>query len=162
MKIVGMTILAIFAGLVVIACGDDDDAQNSFADDFTAVVRQELASGGSEAAPEQLLELTRVIIPVGAQVTPHFHPGTQLAFITEGTLTYTVIDGEAGVTRAADSSSAKVEIFRTGDTLELQPGDSIREPNGMVHMASNDGDEPVVIYLSSLFPEGQPASSPAP
>jgi hypothetical protein len=35
------------------------------------------------------------------------------------------------------------------------------EPARMAHRAENETDDPVVIHTSSLFPEGQPASSPA-
>lgn len=161
MRRLGIGIFVLVATLAIVACGGGDDGQASFADDFTDVVGQELQTGASEGAPGQILRLVRVIIPAGEEVAPHTHPGAQLAFISQGTLTYTVIDGEVVVTRAADSGSSTQETFQSGDSLDLHPGDSIREPMGMVHMAKNEGDGPVVIYLSSLFPEGEPVSSPA-
>jgi quercetin dioxygenase-like cupin family protein len=100
-----------------------------------------------------------VIIPANESIAPHNHPGPQLAIIESGTLTYTVIDGEATVTRAAGSDSAEVVTYTSGDKFELHTGDSIMEPTKMVHEASNETDEPVVIYLSSLFPEGEPPAT---
>ncbi len=160
MKRMAISVLVLIVFGAVFACGGDGDEQSPFAG-LTEVAGQELKSGTSSAAPGQILRLVRVIIPTGEEIAPHSHPGTQLAFISEGTLTYTVIDGEVDVTRAADSGDALVETFQTGDTLKLAAGDSIREPKGMIHMARNDGAQPVVIYLSSLFPEGEPVSNPA-
>ncbi len=155
---ISVVVLMVFSA--VVACGGDGAGRSPFAG-FTEVAGQELKSGTSSTAPGQILRLVRVIIPAGDEVAPHSHPGTQLAFISEGILTYTVIDGEVDVSRAADSGNAMVETFQTGDTLKLEVGDSIREPKGMIHMARNDGGQPVVIYLLSLFPEGEPVSNPA-
>jgi quercetin dioxygenase-like cupin family protein len=146
--------------LLLGGCGDDDDdAPPSVADGVTEVVRQLLAEASPETTTGQLLELTRVIIPANESIAPHNHPGPQLAIIESGTLTYTVIDGEATVTRAAGSDSAEVVTYTSGDKFELHTGDSIMEPTKMVHEASNETDEPVVIYLSSLFPEGEPPAT---
>ena len=148
------------ASLLLVACGDDDDdAPPSVADGVTAVVRQVLAEAGTETAPGQLLDLARVIVPANESIAPHNHPGPQLAIIESGTLTYTVIDGEATVTRAAGTDSAEAVTYRSGDEFELREGDSIMEPAKMVHEAANETDEPVIIYLSSLFPEGEPPST---
>ncbi len=153
--------LLLIASLVLVACGgDDDDAPPSVADGVTQVVRQVLADADPDTAQGQVLELTRVIIPAGEGIAPHNHPGPQLAIIVSGTLTYTVIDGEATVTRAAGEDASKVETHKSGDTFELKPGDSIMEPTKMVHKAANDTDQPIVIYLSSLFPQGEPSASP--
>jgi quercetin dioxygenase-like cupin family protein len=61
-------------------------------------------------------------------------------------------------TRDGNSSAA---TYSSGQTLELGVGDTVSETTGMVHSARNAGSGPVVIYLSSLFPTGAPASSPA-
>jgi quercetin dioxygenase-like cupin family protein len=147
--------------LVFAACGGDDDAPApSVADGVTEVVRQLLAETRPETAQGQLLELTRVIVPANESLAPHTHPGPQLAVIVSGTLTYTVIDGEATVTRAAASEDEEAATYASGETFELHPGDSISEPALMVHRAANETDEPVVLYLSSLFPVGAEPATP--
>ena len=143
------------AGVMLAACGDDgDDPPPSVADGVTEVVRQLIAEASPETAPGHVLELTRVIVPAGESLAPHTHPGPQLAIIVAGTLTYTVIDGEATVTRAAATDSEADETYASGDTFELRAGDALTEPPLMLHQAANEGNEPVVIYLSSLVPEG--------
>jgi len=82
--------------------------------------------------------------------------------ISEGVLTYSVISSQVVVTRAAGTSTAKNETVAAGSTTELRAGDVVSETAGMQHTARNAGTTPVVIYLSSLFPQGAPASSPAP
>jgi quercetin dioxygenase-like cupin family protein len=118
-----------------------------------------LADASPDTAPGQTLELTRVIIPANEGIAPHNHPGPQLAIIESGTLTYTVIDGDATVTRWAGTGRSAVVTFTSGETFELNAGDSIMEPAKMVHKAANETDEPVIIYLSSLFPEGEPPAT---
>jgi len=156
-KTLRLVVLVSFVSLLLGACGDDGDgSQASVAGGVTEVVRQLLAEASPETAEGQLLELTRVIIPANESIAPHTHPGPQLAIIVSGTLTYTVIDGEAMVTRAAAQEGQESLTYTSGETFELHPGDSITEPTGMVHEAANRTDEAVIIYLSSLFPEGDP------
>ncbi len=151
--------LLLTASLVFAGCSDDDDPPPSVADGVTEVERQVINEASPEMADGQLLELTRVIIPEGEGLAAHTHPGPQLAVIVAGTLTYTIIGGEAQVTRAAATESAEVVSYKSGDSFELRTGDAISETALMVHRAANEGDEPVVIYLSSLFPEGaEPAT----
>lgn len=153
-------VLSLFATLWLAACGDDDAAPSA-GDGVTAVTRQLFATAPSERAPGQELVLSRVIVPAGAELAPHTHPGTQMAYIAEGTLTYTVYSDQAVVTRGAATASARAETIAAGTTTKLATGDSIVEPAGMKHSAKNEGSSPVVIYLSSLFEAGAPASSPA-
>jgi quercetin dioxygenase-like cupin family protein len=129
------------------------------ADGVNEVVRQLLAETTPDTAEGQVLELTRVVIPANQGIEPHTHPGAQLAVIVSGTLTYTVIDGQVTVTRAAGSNEEETETYSSGQQFELRPGDSISEPRDMVHEAANETDEAVVLYLSSLFPEGAPPAS---
>ena len=146
--------------MLLVACGGDDDAAPpSVADGVTQVVRQILADANPDTAQGQVLQLTRVIIPAGEGIAPHTHPGPQLAIIVSGTLTYTVIDGQATVTRAAATDKQEVVTYKSGDTFELHEGDSIMEPTKMVHKAENGTDQPIVIYLSSLFPQGEPPAT---
>ena len=160
----------LIAGLVLVGCSDDDKndsagasvAPTSFATGITETQRQVLGESKSDRAPGQVVVLSRVVIPVGQELPPHTHPGPQLAVIEQGTLTYTIYKGSVQVTHAAGMPDAKVETVNAGQTIDLKAGDSIIEQPGMEHRAQNKGDVPIIIYLSSLFPEGAPASSPAP
>ena len=159
-KLLPAWFVTLMVAIVVVSCGGDgDDSTPQVTDGVTEVVRQLLAEASPDTAQGQLLELTRVIIPPNGSIAPHTHPGPQLAIIVLGTITYTVIDGEATVTRAAASDDQEIVTYTSGDTLELRAGDSIFEPTGMVHRASNETKEPVVIYLSSLFPAGAPPAT---
>jgi quercetin dioxygenase-like cupin family protein len=154
--------ILLIVSLVLVACGGDDDntaTTPSVADGVTQVVRQILADANPDTAQGQVLQLTRVIIPAGEGIAPHDHPGPQLAIIVSGTLTYTVIDGEAHVTRAAATDNEEAVTYKSGDTFELKPGDSIMEPTKMVHKAANETEAPVIIYLSSLFPQDAPPAT---
>jgi quercetin dioxygenase-like cupin family protein len=152
----------VLLGALLVACGGSDSSSpTSPGEGVKAVERQQLQSAVSDKALGQTLELTRVIIPAGMDIAAHTHPGTQLAVVTEGTLTYTVIKGEVQVTHGAGKSDAKVETVKSGQSVQVQTGDSLVETVGMVHTAKNNGKGPVVIYLSALFPNGAAASSPA-
>src|SRR5262245_24642473 len=90
------------------ACGNDGTATSGAAPAPTApgttavaVLKQTLASEvDPPGAPGRTLTLMRYTIAPGAQLSPHIHPGVQLASIESGELTYTVISGTATVTRA--------------------------------------------------------------
>jgi quercetin dioxygenase-like cupin family protein len=161
-KLLPAWLAALLAAAFVVSCSDDNDAPPTplGAEGVTQVARHLLAEVSPDTAAGQLLQLTRAVIPAGQSIAPHTHPGPQLAVIVNGTLTYTVIDGEVTVVRAAETGSEKVETYSSGSTIELAPGDVIQESLGMVHEAINETDEIVIIYLSSLFPEGVPAASP--
>jgi quercetin dioxygenase-like cupin family protein len=151
----------LICGLLIAGCGGDDkDSPPSVSAGITEVTRQVLAQSTATTAPGQLVELTRVIIPAKQSLAAHTHPGPQLAIIEEGTLTYTILKGSVQVTRGAGTAEAKVETASAGQTIELKPGDSLIETPGMEHEAKNTTDKPIVIYLSSLFPQGAPPSSP--
>ena len=155
-------LLPLLSSLALAACGSGDATPPpSPAEGVTQVQRQLLQSTTTDRAPGQTLELSRVIIPAGQEIAAHTHPGAQLAVIAEGTLTYTVLTGQVQVTRDAGSANAKAETVTAGRSVELRTGDTVVETVNMVHTAKNTTGGPVVIYLSSLFPEGAPASSPA-
>jgi quercetin dioxygenase-like cupin family protein len=149
----------LIAGVVIAGCGGNDGG-SSVTKGVNEVTRQLLASTTASAAPGQSLELTRVIVPPHESLAPHTHPGPQMAVIERGTLTYTVLKGEVEVTRAAGTTSARTETASSGQTIDLKAGDSLIEPAGMEHEAMNTTGKPIVIYLSSLFPQGAPPSSP--
>jgi len=117
-----------------------------------AVVREVLAKGYPPADRKQVLELTRFTISPKAKLPVHSHPGMQIERVMAGTLTYTVVSGEARVTRADGSEL----LLEAGKTTELKPGDALVEASGMVHFGENRGDEPVVLLSSSLFDSDKP------
>jgi len=120
------------------------------------------ATPAAVADPE--LALGRVVVDPGATIPPHEHPGTQLATIASGDLTYTVLTGEVVVV-AADGWRRSVPA---GETVVLRPGDAVIEQPGALHTARNEGGAPVVIILATLFPAGAPraiyqsSATPAP
>lgn len=140
------------------ACSDDTDNASAGADSGEAT-NVLLASSQPDTADGQDLGLSRVVIPAGVELASHTHPGVQMAYIAEGTLTYTVYTGEVVITRKAGTGDAAEETITAGTTTEIHAGDSLVELPGMVHGSSNQGDEDVVIYLSTLFETGAPASS---
>ena len=109
------------------------------------------------------LALSRVTIPPHVRLALHRHPGTQVAFVRRGTLTYTVRDGVVGVRRgAADQSPRLVRSVGPGQTGVVRAGEWVVERPRDVHFGANRGDRPVVILLATLFRTGSPASIPVP
>jgi len=102
-------------------------------------------------APGRTLTLMRYVIAPGAKLSPHVHPGIQLAYIESGTLTYTIVSGTANVRRGgADPTPV------TGPTtITLDAGDAVNETGDMVHFGANDGSVPLVILASLLTEDGK-------
>jgi quercetin dioxygenase-like cupin family protein len=112
-------------------------------------------------APGRTLGLSRVTIAAGARIALHHHPGTQLAYIQRGVLTYTVRDGSVDVMRgAADQSPKVVRTIGAGQTGRIRRGQWIVEQPTTIHQARNAGRRPVVILLATLFTNGSPPSIP--
>lgn len=130
------------------------------ADSTATAKREALARQVSpKGASGRTLGLTRVTIPVGAVLAKHHHLGTQVAYIDQGTLTYTVYTGHVDVMKgAADEKPTLVRRISAGQTGEIKAGTWIVEQPTMHHMAQNKGSKPIVIYLSTLFPNGAPPS----
>jgi quercetin dioxygenase-like cupin family protein len=126
-------------------------------------VREDLAAAKNPVgAKGRTLGLARVTIPAGAALASHTHPGTEVAHIDAGTLTYTVErNGTVSVYRGDVSAAKLVRRIKPGQTAQLRKGDWIVEPPNMVHHAANRTAKKIVILLSTLFPNGAPASSPA-
>ena len=147
---------------LVTACGDDSasgpastaaPATSASPTTTVAVQRDILATDvDPPGAPGRTLTLARYTIAPGAQLSPHVHPGVQVAFIRSGSLTYTVISGTASVRRAGASDPEPV----TGPaTTTLGPGDSVTETGDMVHFGANNTDEPLVIEATLLTEDGR-------
>lgn len=117
------------------------------------VERRVLSSSHPLAAPGETLELVQYIIPSGARLPVHRHPGVQMATVESGSLTYHVVDhGEVIVTRADGTE----ESIGAGVVTNFGVGDSWVEPVGMVHYAENLSDEPVILMSTSLLDDHEP------
>lgn len=116
------------------------------------VTREVLASGFPQEAPGRVLELVKYTIPPNSKLPVHIHPGMQIEQVESGTLTYTVVQGSAKITRA----NGKEETLEAGQTTRLHPGDSLVEVGGMVHYGENETHLPVILLSASLFEEGKP------
>lgn len=109
------------------------------------------------------LALSRVTIPPHTQLALHRHPGTQIAYIQTGTLTYTVKRGSVPVYRgAADQHARLVRRVAGGQTGSVHAGEWVIERPGSVHFGANNGDHSLVILLATLFTNGSPPSIPVP
>jgi quercetin dioxygenase-like cupin family protein len=107
------------------------------------------------------LALSRVTIPAHTRLGLHRHPGTQIAYVQKGTLTYTVRAGVVSVYRgAADQNPEVVRRVAAGQTGKVHAGEWVIEPPSAVHFGANDGDTPVRILLATLFKTGRPPSIP--
>lgn len=107
------------------------------------------------AVEDPELSLGRVTIMPGAVIPAHHHPGTQIGVVVQGTLTYTVFTSDVELHRADGRS----ESIRAGETVLVHVGDALVESPSAVHQGRNEGDLPVVIYLSTLYPAGAPMST---
>jgi quercetin dioxygenase-like cupin family protein len=109
------------------------------------------------------LGLARVTIPPHTRLGLHRHPGTQIAYIQTGTLTYTVRSGTVNVYRgAADQHPRVVRRVAAGQTGTVHAGEWVIERPSAVHFGANRGDRSVVILLATLFRTGSPPSIPVP
>jgi quercetin dioxygenase-like cupin family protein len=102
-----------------------------------------------------------VKITPAARIALHHHPGTQLAYIERGVLTYSVHTGSVAVMRgAADQTPKLVRRIDDGETAKIRAGEWIVEQPSTIHRARNAGSAPVVILLATLFTNGSPPSLP--
>ena len=152
--------IAFTAGGGLVACSGSDESNVDEAPvaSATSLARSVEAVGAEGRA----LGLTRVEIPAGAEIPPHFHEGTQLAYIEAGTLTYTVETGKVTVMTGPSDDAKVVRDITAGQTAEIEAGQWIAEQPDEQHQARNDGDEGVLIYLSNLIKEDAEASTPVP
>jgi quercetin dioxygenase-like cupin family protein len=78
--------------------------------------------------------------PPGAEAGRHTHPGTELGYLIEGTLTLEV---------------------EGGSPATLHAGDSWTVAAGKVHSAKNMGDSPAKTIVVYVVEKGKPLASPA-
>ena len=139
-------------GIAVSAVAADDPAP-------VVVTRQPLAQvDAPPGAPHRTLGLSKVVVMPGAELASHHHPGQQLGYIAEGTLTYTVETGSAKLMKGSGEDPTLIKKVRPGDTVKVRSGQWLIEEQGEEHHASNASTIPVVIYLSTLFKTGAPSA----
>ncbi|MFN8620391.1 MAG: cupin domain-containing protein [Chloroflexota bacterium] len=124
--------------------------------DPVGIQRASLGDVLPDSAPGLRLGLWEVVIPAHSVAPPHVHLGYQIVNVTEGTLTYHIISGEAEVHRADGTTEQKT----TGDQFELGTGDWLVEAPGMEHEAWNAGDTEVRNLSATLMPDGVGISIP--
>jgi quercetin dioxygenase-like cupin family protein len=120
-----------------------------------AIASEVLGRARPIAVDNPELALGRVTIMPGAAIPSHHHPGTQIGVVVQGTLTYSVFTGEVAWHRASAPSAAP-RMIQPGETVRVEVGDALVESPGSIHQGRNDGTVPLIIYLSTLFPEGEP------
>jgi hypothetical protein len=127
----------------------------------TSVSREALAaSTHPRGAPGRTLGLSRVTVMPGTTLALHHHPGTQIAYIANGTLTYSVEQGSARLMKGSADDPTLVRVIEAGETARIHTGQWLIEQPTDHHHAVNRGTVPVVIYLSTLFRDGAPPSIP--
>jgi quercetin dioxygenase-like cupin family protein len=143
------------AGIAVSSASADDRAAPA----PVVVTRQSLSEvAAPPGAPKRTLGLSKVTVMPGAKLASHHHPGAQLGYIAEGTLTYTVESGTATVMKGSGDDPTVVKKLKAGQTFKVRAGMWLSEEQGEVHHARNAGTVPIVIYLSTLFKTGKPAA----
>ena len=120
------------------------------------------ASATPPNAPTQQMTLYHVDVPPGAVIAPHQHPGQQVSHVTAGTLTYTVIAGTVTVVDPpVDGKPGASREVAAPATISVTSGQSLTEPAGEIHQATNTGTAVVSIDIAILVPLGSPLSVPA-
>ncbi len=143
-----------FSLTMLILAGAGATAQESISTStYTqAVTRDVLASGYPTSDQGQILELVRFTIAPKAKLPLHIHPGMQVVQVEAGTLTYTVVEGQAQVTKA----DGTIITLQAGKNLQLTVGDALVEAAGMVHFGENQTDRPLKLLSASLMATDQP------
>ncbi|MBA3416237.1 MAG: hypothetical protein H0U10_13530 [Chloroflexia bacterium] len=124
-----------------------------------AVTSQVFAEASPVVVTDPELAIAVVRVEPGAAIAPHVHPGTQIGAIAAGELTYSVLTGQVMIRRGGEAAASPATPVRAGETVVLVAGDAVIENPGAAHQARNDGDETVVIWLSTMFPAGAPRSA---
>jgi hypothetical protein len=153
-QIAALTSLACIVAVVAYGAGTSSATTGSAKPQ--PVVRTIYGTAEPVNAPGQSLTLQQVVIAPGAKLPTHFHEGTQLSTIRSGVLTYHAVSGPVSVTRRGAQSPTPVGP----GVVKLRPGDTIVEPESLVHFGANRGKKPVVIELAALLRVGAPLSTP--
>jgi len=136
-------------------------AATTFGASPAPAVRDPLAAYDNPVgAKGKTLGLMKVTIPAGTQLGLHRHPGTQVAYVARGVLTYTVRSGSVSVMHGPAGMQTLVRKISSGQTGRISAGDWLVEQPTTIHRAGNNSKTPVVVYLATLFPIGAPPAIP--
>ncbi len=92
----------------------------------------------------------------GASLPPYSHPGAVTFTVASGELAYTLLAGEASVQRAPENGEeGEAEDLEIDDETTLATGDSVFV-EGAIATATNPGDEPAILWVSSLLDADAP------
>jgi quercetin dioxygenase-like cupin family protein len=126
-----------------------------------AALRIPLATGFPSFAPGRQLTLMRVEIPAGTAFPPHRHPGMQIAYVSSGTLSYTVYRGSVKIYRGvADGSQKLVQTITPGHSGSITAGEWFVETPGLWHSGANRGKRTTVLLTAALLSSSQPVAIP--
>jgi quercetin dioxygenase-like cupin family protein len=153
------------AGLVLVTAGGPASARQDMTmpPGSTGITPQPLGGGEPSIAPGYAMGLVRLTYEPGATLNAHTHPGASILFIESGTLTYTLLEGTATVTRAPSGmatpgAAPTSESVPPGDIV-LNTGDSLFEDADVIHTAQNDGAEPARVLIANLLTAGEPVTT---
>ena len=152
----GFVVMAI---VVSTACGSTSTATKarpSASATAVDVQREVMGSADPPNAPGVTLHMTRVTFPPGYRIPTHTHPGTQLAFVERGTLTYEVVRGGSVTIHEPDGTTQRLG---PGDKTQIPAGSWLVELPGVVHYGSNETSTEVVVLTSALLGKGKPIST---
>lgn len=126
------------------------------------ITLESLGSGQPALTPGYALGLIRLTWEPGATLNTHRHAGASLLYIESGAMTYTLLEGTATVTRAAEGpatpgAAAAARPMSAGEEVVLEAGDTLFEDADVVHTAQNARDEPTVVLISNLISTAEPA-----
>jgi steroid delta-isomerase-like uncharacterized protein len=117
------------------------------------IVAAILGRGLPNDAQGKVLQLERITLAPGATIPTHVHPGAYVIHVDSGALEFTVVKGEAELTRAG---GVDPELISAGGGVVAEAGDTIFENGGVVHTAGNPGTTPVVLLTAALLAAGEP------
>jgi quercetin dioxygenase-like cupin family protein len=161
LPVAGLALIASGFGAGIAVSATADESARGADEAPVTVTRQSLAEvPGPTSAPNRTLGLSRVVVMPGSELAPHHHPGSQLGYVAEGVLTYTVETGQAKLMKGPGDAPTLIKVVKPGDTVKVRAGQWLVEEQGEVHHARNAGEIPIVIYLSTLFKTGEPAAIP--
>ena len=116
----------------------------------------DLGKGKPTGAPGQEIHLMRVDQEPGGYIDPHRHPGSQVFYVEQGTVGFTVYSGQAWLVRAADQPDTEGALVPEGTELILKPGDWLYYSQDVVESARNAGDDHAVVMIAALYYSGFP------
>lgn len=114
----------------------------------TAIEKQTLGQTESAAAPGRSLLLQQRTFAPGSDSGAHPAAGPVVLYVEEGSVTFTVVEGAAVVTRATGAQ----EQVNAGQSVTLDEYDTVTYDQGVVHEVANPGTEPAITLEARLNP----------